>query len=221
MIRRCPKQGGHYERSLRLHPRRRDLCSALVLEDPPFFSCQGERRKSAFNYVDLSTVCHDFLNQSQETDFVLYYFSRQRIWEFFPLQARERLRPRSIAAAAKYRRKHPDRDLRVPFWPRTALAACRGMGRYDPRFGEAFYTNSFYAEIAHGDLLRGIRCKTLFLKAKAVIGQDGLLMAAQNEDDLQRVLSLVPDHSLIRFDCGHGIHIERPKEFVSAILTIA
>ena len=171
--------------------------------------------------MDLSTVCHDFLNQSQETDFVLYYFSRQRIWEFFPLQARERLRPRSIAAAAKYRRKHPDRDLRVPFWPRTALAACRGMGRYDPRFGEAFYTNSFHAEIAHGDLLRGIRCKTLFLKAKAVIGQDGLLMAAQNEDDLQRVLSLVPDHSLIRFDCGHGIHIERPKEFVSAILTIA
>ena len=138
MIRRCPKQGGHYERSLRLHPRRSDLCSALVLEDPPFFSCQGERRKSAFNYVDLSTVCHDFLNQSQETDFVLYYFSRQRIWEFFPLQARERLRPRSIAAAAKYRRKHPDRDLRVPFWPRTALAACRGMGRYAPALARRF-----------------------------------------------------------------------------------
>ena len=54
-----------------------------------------------------------------------------------------------------------------------------------------------------------------------MIGQDGLLMAAQNGDDLQRVLSLVPDHSLIRFDCGHGIHIERPKEFVSAILTLA
>lgn len=88
-------------------------------------------------------------------------------------------------------------------------------------FGEAFYTDSFHAEIAHGDLLRGIRCKTLFLKAKTVVGQDGLLMAAQNEDDLQRVLSLVPDHPLIRFDCGHGIHIERPKEFVSAILTIA
>ena len=40
---------------------RSDLCCALVLEDPPFFSCQGERRKQSFNYVDLSTVCHEFL----------------------------------------------------------------------------------------------------------------------------------------------------------------
>lgn len=61
-----------------------DLCSTLVLEDAPFFSCQGERRKHSFNYVDLSTVCHNFLNQKAETDFVLYYFSRQRILGSFP-----------------------------------------------------------------------------------------------------------------------------------------
>ncbi|HJJ69222.1 MAG TPA: alpha/beta fold hydrolase, partial [Methanocorpusculum sp.] len=47
-----------------------NLCERLILEDPPFFSCEGERRFSTFNYVDLSTVCHRFL-QSDETDFPL------------------------------------------------------------------------------------------------------------------------------------------------------
>ena len=102
---------------------RSDLCCALVLEDPPFFSCQGERRKQSFNYVDLSTVCHEFLRQTEETDFVLYYFTHQRLWDFFPEKAREKVRPRLIASADSSRRKHPERDLWVPFWPKAGLAA--------------------------------------------------------------------------------------------------
>lgn len=197
-----------------------DLCSTLVLEDAPFFSCQGERRKHSFNYVDLSTVFHNFLNQKAETDFVLYYFSRQRIWDLFPEKTRERLRPKLIASAAKFRKKHPDKSLRIPFWPKVGLAAYQGMNCYDPRFGEAFYTDSFHNGIAHEDLLRSVHCKTLFLKAKTAIGQDGLLMAALSEDDLQRVLELVPNCSFVRFNCGHAIHIEKPKEFVSALIAM-
>ncbi|MBR4285922.1 MAG: alpha/beta fold hydrolase, partial [Methanocorpusculum sp.] len=37
-----------------------NLCKRLILEDPPFFSCEGDRRFSTFNYVDLSTVCHNY-----------------------------------------------------------------------------------------------------------------------------------------------------------------
>lgn len=205
-----------------------DLCYKLILEDPPFFSCQGERRKNTFNYVDLSTICHEFLNQnentldqnentlnqSKETDFVLYYFSHQRIWDFFPEKSREKIRTKLIASATKYRKKHPDKNLKVPFWPKSGLAAYQGMNNYDPRFGEAFYTDMFHAGIDHENLLRGIHCKTLFLKAKTAIGQDGLLMAALSEEDLQHVLELIPDCTLIRFDCGHAIHVEKPKEFV-------
>lgn len=47
------------------------------------------------------------------------------------------------------------------------------MNRYDPRFGEAFYEDSFHAGILHEDLLRGIRCRTLFLKAKTQVGETG------------------------------------------------
>lgn len=195
-----------------------DLCSSLVLEDPPFFSSQGNRRKNTYNYVDLSSACHNFLAQTELSDFVMYYFANQYMWNFFPEKSRDRIRKKMISLAAKYRKKHPDRDLKVPLWPKAGLAAFTGMNDYDPRFGEAFYTDSFHCSIPHEELLGKIRCRTLFMKARTNIGADGLLMAALGEDDLKKVMELVPGCSLARFSCGHGIHIEKPKEFVAALL---
>ncbi len=54
-----------------------DKCQKLILEDPPFFSSWGERRYNTYNYKDLSSVCHNFLSQSKEKDFVYYYFINQ------------------------------------------------------------------------------------------------------------------------------------------------
>lgn len=197
------------------------LCKYLVLEDPPFFSSQGERRKSSFNYNDLSTVCHNFINQNESNDFVLYYFSHQYAWNFFPEQSREKVRGKLVAMAAKYRRKHPDRNLKVLFWPKAALKSFQGMNKYDPLFGETFFDDSFHCGILHEDILKNIKCKTIFMKAKTDIGEDGILMAALSEEDLNRVSELIVDCQIVRFDCGHGIHIEKPKEFTKCLMGLS
>lgn len=198
-----------------------DLCKYLILEDPPFFSSQGEQRKSTFNYVDLSTVCHHYLSGRGQKDFVLYYFSNQYAWNFFPEKTREKTREKMVALAAKDRKKHPDRDLKVPFWPKAALSGFQGMNRYDPLFGESFYIDAFHAEIPHEEILKAISCETVFMKAKTEIGQDGILMAALSEEDLTRVTELVPHCQIVRFDCGHGIHIEKPREFTECLLRLS
>lgn len=190
------------------------LCRRLILEDPPFFSSQGERRKRTYNYLDLSSVCHSFIHQSECKDFVLYYFSHQYAWNFFPEKSREKVKSKMIAMAEKYRVKHPDRDLKVPFWPKAALSGFHGMNDYDPLFGENFYNDSFHCKIAHEEMLKSIQCETIFMKAQTNISEDGILMAALSEDDLKRVASLVPDCRVVRFSCGHGIHIEKAKEFI-------
>lgn len=194
-----------------------DLVSCLILEDPPFFSSQGERRKTSFNYVDLSTVCHNFIHQSAQQDFVLYYFGNQYAWRFFPEKSREKIRKKMISMAASYRKKHPDKNLKIPFWPRSALAGFHGMNRYDPLFGETFFDDSFHCGIPHEELLQKLRCRTIFMKTRTSFGKDGLLMAALSEDDLQRVSELAGGCQILRFDCGHGIHIEKPKEFVNCL----
>lgn len=197
-----------------------ELCSYLILEDPPFFSSQGERRKDTFNYVDLSTICHNFINQTDSKDFVLYYFRNQYVWNFFPEEARERIRKIMIKMATYYRKKHPNKNLKVMFWPKAALSAYRGMNNYDPLFGEAFFNDYFHCEIPHENILREINCKTVFMKAKTDISEDGILMAALNEEDLNRVSELITNLQIVRFDCGHGIHMERPKEFVECLMSL-
>lgn len=196
---------------------RTPLCKQLILEDPPFFSSQGERRKRTFNYVDLSSICHEYLLVEPQEEFVLYYFENQYAWKFFPERTRDKIKLKSIEAARRFLAKHPGKDLKVPFWPKSALAAYIGMGLYDPRFGQTFYDASFHADIPHEEILSKIKCPTLFMKAKTEWSDEGILLAALDEDDLNKCLELIEKVDLVRFDCGHGIHIEKPKEFVRSI----
>ncbi len=118
------------------------------------------------------------------------------------------------ANARKYREKHPDKNLKVMFWPKAALEAFRGMNDYDSRFGDAFYTDSFHEHIDYDGLLKNIVCPTVFLKAKTEFGSDGIQNCALTDDDVGKIESLIPDFSVIRFDCGHGIHIEKKRDFL-------
>ncbi|HJJ77348.1 MAG TPA: hypothetical protein O0X78_02605 [Methanocorpusculum sp.] len=43
------------------------------------------------------------------------------------------------------------------------------------------------------------------------------MMCALSEDDLAEVVALTKC-SVIRFDCGHGIHIEKKREFLKVLL---
>ena len=43
-------------------------------------------------------------------------------------------------------------------------------------------------------------------------------MAVLGEEDVERVSELISDCTVVRFDCGHGIHTARPKEFVRCIM---
>lgn len=191
------------------------LCEKLILEDPPFFASWDEGRTKTFNYIDLSSVCHAFLQQRDEDDFVAYYFENQYAWNFFPEESRAKIKEKLCANARNFRAKHPEKDLKVMFWPKSALESFRGMQNYDPAFGETFYSNSFHSHIDYDALLKKIRCETVFLKAKTEIGSDGIEMCALTEEDLQRVVAGIGHCEVVRFDCGHGIHLEKKKDFLA------
>ena len=194
-----------------------NLCSRLILEDPPFFSSQGERRKKTYHYMDLATICHNYINQSECNDFVLYYFRNQYVWNFFPEKSRERIKKKMVGLAEKYRKRYPSQDLKVLFWPKAALGGFQGMNLYDPLFGETFFNDSFHNGIRHEDLLQNIKCRTVFMKAQTNFSEDGVLMAALSEEDLKKAAGLIADCQIVRFDCGHGIHIEKPKAFLACL----
>lgn len=195
-----------------------DLCNNLILEDPPLFSSVGEKRFNYYNYNDISTICHNFINQDEEEDFVYYYFMNQYMWNFFPENSREKIRNKSGKSALKYRKKHPDKPLKIRFWPKKFLEAFNGMEQYDPYFGENFYNDTFNCNINYRKLLSEINCKTLFMKANTKIADDGIIMGALTDEDLQQVTGLIKNIRVEYFNCGHGIHNEKKKEFVKSVI---
>ena len=195
-----------------------DLCNNLILEDPPLFSSVGEKRFNYYNYNDLSTICHNFINQEEEEDFVYYYVMNQYMWNFFPENPRKKIREKSGKSARKYRKEHPDKPLKIRFWPKKFLEAFNGMEQYDPYFGENFYNDTFNCNIDYSKLLSEINCKTLFMKANTKIADDGIIMGALTDENLQQVTALIKNIRVEYFNCGHGIHNEKKKEFVKSVI---
>lgn len=193
-------------------------CNYLILEDPPLFSSCGDNRFNTFNYKDLSTVCHNYINNKEDIDFIYYYFINQYAWNFFPDESREKIRTKLGELALKYRNKYPDKNLKVPFWPKKAMEAFKGLNNYDPYFGESFYDDSFNKNINYEKLLAKIKCKTLFMKANTTISSDGLIQGALTDKDLEKVSSLISNLQIENFDCGHGIHIEKKKQFINMLI---
>ena len=191
-------------------------CKKLILEDPPFFASVGERRFNTYNYVDLSTVCHNFILQEDIEDFVYYYFINQYCWNFFPDDSREKIRTKLGDIALKYREKYPEKNLKVMFWPKKFLEGFKGIQNYDPYFGETFYNDSFN-NVEYEKLLLNIKCETLFMKAKTTIGENGLIQGALTDEDLKRVNELITNMKIEYFDCGHGIHVEQSKKFINCL----
>lgn len=92
------------------------------------------------------------------------------------------------------------------------------MNEYDPYFGESFYSDSFHADILHEDILKNISCRTLIIKAKTNYDDEGVLLAAMSDEDARRANELIPNSEITYFDCGHGVHIEKKKEFICTII---
>lgn len=194
-----------------------DCCDNLILEDPPLFSSNGDRRFNTFNFKDLSTVCHNYINQDKEKDFVYYYFMNQYCWNYFPEESRKKMKSKLGQFALKYREQHPEKNLKVPFWPKKFLEGFNGLNEYDPYFGESFYDNSFNADIDYVKLLSNIKCNTLFMKANTTIGDDGFIQGALTDEDLNQVSSLIKNMKIEYFNCGHSIHNEKTKEFIKSV----
>lgn len=183
----------------------------VVLEDPPFFSSVLPRAKSTWNYIDLSTVAHNFL-ESGETDFQLYYIRHTPFWNFF-LDAKESFQQQAI----RYRRSHPDRPLKLFFMPPVFNEMFRMMDMYDPRFGEAFYTGSFHEGFDHEATLLSIEVPAVLIHANWSYDESGILLAAMDADDAERARSLIQEVEFYKVNSGHGVHFEKPGEFVQIL----
>lgn len=186
----------------------------LLLEDPPFFSSLHPRVRRTFDYVDVFEVAHDFL-QSGEDDFTLYYIQRGAMWDLF-----SKAKPMIQGMATRYRESHPDQPLKLFIMPPEVNRAFSAMDDYDPHFGDAFYTNRFHEGFDHAETLRQVGVPTALVYTDLGYDDDGLLIGAMDQDDVERVQALLYDVELYQVPSGNTFHYERPEEYASIVRSL-
>lgn len=186
----------------------------VILEDPPFFSSVLPRAKKTFNHVGLATTAHEFL-RSGEKDFTAFYIRHDAMWDLFK-GAKDSIQRSALSA----RKKNPEEPLMLFYMPPSFNEMFRAMQSYDPRFGEAFYDNTFHQDFDHAETLARITVPTVLIDTNWSYNDNGILLAAMSGEDAQRVRSLLKDVEFFKVDSGHGFHFEHPDHFNRIVLDL-
>lgn len=188
-----------------------DYVLGVVLEDPPFFTSILPRAEKSWNYVDLATSAHNFL-ESGETDFVSYNTVHGKFFTLF-----KELQPRLTRDVLDYRSKHPGEPVKIYYMPPVMNELFRGFNSYDPRFGDTFYTGSWNDGFDHAETLSNISVPAVLIHTNWSYDADGILMAAMDDQDAEQARSLIKDVQFYKADSGHGFHFEKPREFIQLL----
>lgn len=185
----------------------------IVLEDPPLFTTEAPRYEKTFAWVDSFRPIHNFLNQTEETDYPLYYL-KNSYWLTFFGDGREGI----IRYAVSYRQQHPDEPLKIFFLPPSMTRMFWFLEEYDPRFGDAFYDASWNKNFDHAEALAQITCPSVLIHTNWSYDANGILLAAMDDQDAERAHSLIKDNVLVDIRSGHDSHYEKPQEFIRILV---
>ena len=90
------------------------------------------------------------------------------------------------------------------------------LQNFDMRFSDTYYTGSWFDGMDQAETLSNIQCPTVYLKALVQYGKDGMLYAANSDEDAARVMQLVDNCQMLTIKSGHNIHCEHPDFFVKS-----
>jgi len=187
------------------------LVKAILLEDPPLFSSEYPRVKQTIAYKSFKT-CHNFIESDNKENFLNYWVMANST--FIAKNAGEKAAPILISMSDIYSHANPGKAIELRFLPTMLRLFFRGMSRFDPHFGDAFYTGEWNNGFDHAEALKKIRCPTLLLQANFEISDDGILNGAMDKKDSSRATELLSYGTYQKIDAAHVIHIDKPKDFI-------
>ncbi|MCB8817845.1 alpha/beta fold hydrolase [Desulfosporosinus shakirovi] len=191
-----------------------ELVKAIVLEDPPLFNSEYPKVKETVAYRSFSTA-HNYVEEIENDDFLLYWLESNSA--FFEKHAGKFSVPLIKSAVNSYRSSNPGEAVEISFLPDTVRLMIRGFNYYDPHFGNAFYDGSWNGDFDHAQALGKITCPALLIHANFEILDSGELYGGLDQDEADRVVSLIPNCEYIRVDSDHVTHLDNPDQFIQII----
>ena len=210
-----------------------ELVSGIILEDGPFFSTEPERAPETFAGLDFEVI-HNFLNQTDETNYTRYSLQHNYMKNLFNADGNDNWNNIVVKPALNYMDKHGEVIPIIWYYPPKlginsiyALTANLqdGTSNYDLRFGETFYNYSWFEDFDQATTLSQIKCPAFVMhvapdkETGSYYDDNGILLAAMDDKDADRVTELIPNATLYSgFESMHDIHGDQPDEFIQVLL---
>jgi len=147
------------------------LVRAILIEDPPLFTAEYPRSKSAIAYRTFATA-HEHL-KGDNRGFLVYWLNLNG--NFIRKNAGPDSLQLLLSSIDKYRTANPGQPVEMHFLRDILGLFLRAIDSYDPHFGDAFYNGSWNDGFDHADALRRIRYPVLLFHADYEILKDGTL----------------------------------------------
>jgi len=195
---------------------RPDVVKAVVLEDPPIFASEYPRIKETVAIKAFASSHAAVIDPDYDGDFLKFWLDENKA--FF----NKYVFPGSATAISwlvdSYRSANPGEPTEIAVIPNeTVKLLFRGLEEYDPRFGDAFYEGTWNEGFDHAEALAKIEVPVLLMHANFSWTEDGLLDGAIDQDDADKVMSLLSHGTYVKVDSEHVVHLEHPDDFVSIL----
>jgi pimeloyl-ACP methyl ester carboxylesterase len=213
-----------------------DLVIATVLEDGPFFSTLPGRAEKTISWLGFKNM-HNYLNQNETDSFMEYSLENDYMQEVFNAKNPQAWNILVKNPALNYLNRHPGRIPKIWFYPPelgiNAIYAMNanmqdGTSYYDLRFGVTFYDFSWFEGFELEEILKNIKSPTIVMHvapneitAPGYYDQNGILLAAMDETDAQKVVDLITNSKYVGgFKSNHDIHADLPDEYIEVLLDL-
>ncbi|NMA18565.1 MAG: alpha/beta hydrolase [Clostridiaceae bacterium] len=213
-----------------------DRIIATVLEDGPFFSTLPGRAEKTISWLGFKNM-YDYLNQDEIDTFMEYSLEKDYMQNFFNTKDPQGWNKIVKNPALEYLDKNPGQIPKIWYYPPkmgvNAIYALNanmqdGTSHYDLRFGVTFYDFSWFDGFDLEDILKNIKAPTIVMHvapndmtAPSYYDKNGILLAAMDEVDAQRVVDLIPNSKYIGgFKSAHDIHADLPNEYIDILVNL-
>ncbi|MFA5714559.1 MAG: alpha/beta hydrolase [Candidatus Paceibacterota bacterium] len=195
-----------------------ELVSVAISEDPPLFSSMWPRIKEEKYMYRLFDVAVECLGK-QERD-VLGFFMKQGI----PKDGHENLFlippwiAKFIVGLFELNKKfRPSKMYDIPLAPFSGRVGFKFLCEYDVDFSKATIDGRLTEGFSPEDTLKKIKCPVLLIQARWSRHKNWGLLGALDDNDVEKIRSIVKDVNVAKVNAIHDVHLSSPKIFIKAV----
>lgn len=192
---------------------------AIISEDPPIFSSVWPRIQNEKYMHYLFKTAVDTLGGPGERDLEQYY-SQLGI----PAEGKSEILkiPPFIVKTIFFmyrlnRALRPNSPYDVPLLPFSLRASFKFLSEYDPDFSRSTIEGGLSKGFSPKEILKQVQCPMLLIGASASRHETWGLLGAMDDDDLERIVSLVDDLQCVQIPGRHEIHMLQPQRYVDEL----